>query len=97
MDIPQKITDFIQKSVAELSDRPIADIGADTAILGEGAVLDSRDLVVLMLDVEEFLETEFNASFDWASNSALSGTRSRMRTVGSLTDFVAERARDNAG
>jgi acyl carrier protein len=88
----QKIRDFVTSQVAELADKPAAEVTDDEVLVGDGAVLDSRNLVVLMIAIEEFLEEQFGVAFEWYSDSALSGRRSRLRTVGTFVELVAEKA-----
>jgi acyl carrier protein len=93
----EKIRDFVVRTVSELTGIPEAEITADSQLIGENAVLDSRDLVMVMLDAEDFLEAEYQASFNWNSDSALSAARSQLRTVGTLTELLTSTAEANHG
>jgi acyl carrier protein len=86
-----RIEEMVRGAVAELMGKDPASVPMDTVLIGSNAELRSRDLVVLMLDIEDRLVDEYGIEFDWNTDAAMSGTRSRMRTVASLIDFVSER------
>lgn len=70
-------------------EEPIAlDLGEEAPLYGREGVLDSLDLVSLILLVEEKTADETGQSVTLTSDRALSGFRSPFRTVGSLTDYV---------
>lgn len=92
MTTQDDIRSFVIGTVAELLERDAADVSDDTRLVGTDAEMESRALVELMLACEDFLDEKFGTSFDWYSDSALSGVRSRLRTVGTLVELVTERA-----
>lgn len=59
-----------------------------TRLLGRGAVLDSLGLVTLIVDLEERLEREFDATVSLANERAMSQTRSPFLSVASLTEYI---------
>lgn len=79
-----EITNEIIREIRDIQDDPGLEVSAETALVGEHALLKSRDLVTLLLALEEFAENSLNAAFDWTSDSAMSSRRSIFRTVGSL-------------
>ena len=87
-----KVSAFVIGEVASLLGAPAAEVSEQMALFGDTGEVDSRILVELMLACEEHLETEYDAPFDWYSDAALSGSRSRLRTVGTLIDLVTEKA-----
>lgn len=65
----------------------------DTALIGDGSVMDSMRLVELCLALED-KATELGFDFDWTSESAMSRARSMFRTIGSLaTEYAAQSKR----
>jgi hypothetical protein len=58
------------------------------ALIGPEAALNSRQLVEVLLELEEFAEDDLGVEFDWTADSALSMTRSIMRTIGTLVDHL---------
>lgn len=62
----------------------------DTALIGDGSVLDSMKLVEVCLELEDIAE-EHNFEFDWTSEAAMSKSRSMFRTAGTLVaDFCRQ-------
>lgn len=64
------------------SEMPISD---NTALIGDGRVLDSMGLVELCLRLED-RAIELGFEFDWTSESAMSRSRSMFRSVGALQE-----------
>lgn len=60
----------------------------DTVLVGKDAVLDSLGVVSLIVEVEQRVEGEHNASVTLANDKAMSARNSPFRTVGVLTDHV---------
>jgi hypothetical protein len=67
-------------------------VAVDTPLVGEKAVLKSRDLVEVLLSVEEYAEERLGVAFDWSSDAAMSQRRSIFRTPRSLAAHLAELA-----
>jgi acyl carrier protein len=88
----EKIRGFVRTELASLLGCHAAEISDDVQLVGSDARIKSRALVELMLACEEFLETEFKVDFNWYSDAAMSGARSRLRTLGSLIDLLADKA-----
>ena len=82
----EKIISIIEE-VAE--DRPDIAIGADSSLVGENAIISSRELVEVLLAIEEYAEDELGVEFDWASDTAMSERRSMFRTPASLAEYLA--------
>lgn len=81
---------FIRDEIAAMTAMPPDSISGDTVLVGTGRVVDSADLVMLMLSVEEFARDRLGATFDWTSDSAMSEARSVLRNVGTLARHVTE-------
>ena len=67
---------------AALPDRSVL-VSEETALIGDGSVLDSMRLVELCLALED-LGALMGFEFDWTSEAAMSRSRSMFRTAGSL-------------
>ncbi len=82
------IQKFISDEVSMLIGESDAKIGADTPLIGHNRVLDSADLVVLLLAVEDYARENLGFNWDWTSDSAMSEARSVLRNIGSLADHL---------
>jgi len=80
---------FIREELASLTGAQPASINAETVLVGQNRILDSADLVVLLLSVEDFARDSMGVEWDWTSDSAMSEARSVLRTVGSLAQHLA--------
>jgi hypothetical protein len=69
---------------------PPHSVTGETVLVGTGRVVDSADLVMLLLSVEEFARDRLGAEFDWTSDSAMSEARSVLRNVGTLARHVTD-------
>lgn len=88
----KEIEEFVRNEVAALTGQPIDSVTPETVLIGSGRVVDSADLVMLLIAVEEFAQDKLGATFDWTSDSAMSAARSVLRTVGTLTKHLSELA-----
>ena len=84
-----EIESFLRNEVAAITGKPADTIGADTVLVGGGRVIDSADLVMLLLSVEDYAREELGAHFDWTSDSAMSEARSVLRSVGTLAQHLS--------
>lgn len=76
--------DVLVKLVAivnEIQETHEEEVAADDALIGDSAVISSRELVEVLLAVEEFAEDELEVEFDWTSDSAMSMKRSPFRNI----------------
>ena len=80
---------FIVEALAEVAERDPAELAGDTRLLGEGGTIRSRELVELLLLLDERIEERFHAKFDWAADRSISPNHEPFRTVESLADFIA--------
>ncbi len=81
---------FVREEVAVLTGRAPDVITPDTVLVGTGRVVDSADLVMLLLAAEEYAREQLNAHFDWTSDSAMSEARSVLRNVGTLSQHLMQ-------
>ena len=63
-------------------------INNDTELMGMKAVIDSLQLVALVVAVEEKIGEEFDVIITLADEKAMSQKSSPFRTVKSLTDYI---------
>jgi acyl carrier protein len=85
-----EIEDFLRTELASLTNKDASAINADTVLVGANRVVDSADLVVLLLAVEDFAKEKLGVDWDWTSDSAMSEARSVLRSVGSLARHLSE-------
>ncbi len=80
----------IVAELAEIGELDPAELTAETPLIGEDAAIQSHGLVELLLALEDFAEDELGVPFDWTGDTALSLDKSPFRTVGTLTDCLAD-------
>lgn len=90
----EKVEEFLRNEVSAITGQPVDAITSATVLVGNGRVVDSADLVMLLIAAEEFAKDTLGATFDWTSDSAMSEARSVLRTVGSLSKHLSELPRD---
>ena len=90
----QKVEEFLRNEVAAITGQPVDAITGSTVLVGNGRVVDSADLVMLLIAVEEFAKDSLGATFDWTSDSAMSEARSVLRSIGHLSKHLSELPRD---
>lgn len=90
----QAIENFIRDEVAALTGKPVDTVTTETVLVGSGRVVDSADLVMLLLSAEDYARDNLGATFDWTSDSAMSEARSVLRNVGSLAKHLSELPKD---
>lgn len=73
----------------------ICDLGIDRKVineefklLGDESDIKSRDLVEILLIIEDFLDEKYEIEFDWSSSNAMSNASSNYRNLGSLLSHV---------
>ena len=88
------IENFLRDEVAALTGSVPEAINADTVLVGSGRVVDSADLVMLLLAAEDYARDNLGATFDWTSDSAMSEARSVLRNVGALAKHLSELPKD---
>lgn len=89
----QQIVDLIYVAIDELnetSDNDPITKSATTALYGASSLLDSVDLVNLLLSVEELLEDELGVEIVIANEKALSQKHSPFKTVETLAQYLTD-------
>jgi len=87
--IYEEVEAFLRDELASLTGADPRSINAETVLVGQNRVLDSADLVVLLLAVEEFAQEKMGVTWDWTSDSAMSEARSVLRNIGALARHLA--------
>lgn len=87
------IEEFNPQLKPELQLKPVE----ETLIYGEGAPLDSLNLVNLIMLVEQHIMDVSGAEIVLASEAAMSRKRSPYRSVSALADYAVEVAQEMAG
>jgi hypothetical protein len=81
--------------ISSLINNPSITVESDTALIGDGSVMDSMKLVELCLALED-LSTDMGFSFDWTSDVAMSKSRSIFRSAGSISEeFFTQKNNQN--
>jgi acyl carrier protein len=62
----------------------------ETRLFGGGGILDSLGVVILLSDLEEKLDDEYDVMTSLASDSTMSKTRSPFRNIKSLANYIVE-------
>ena len=58
-------------------------------LLEDDSKVKSRDLVEILLIIEDFLDENHDIEFDWSSSNAMSSASSNFRTLGTLYAHVS--------
>ncbi len=86
----QDIKERIYSSIVGVFDGAVEKIKDDTPLIGEYSHMDSMKLVELCLALEDYAG-ELGFEFDWASEHAMSKSKSMFKNVGSLAnEFIAQ-------
>lgn len=67
----------------------------EVKLIGEDANIKSRDLVEILLIVEDYLDENYDIEFDWSSSNAMSNASSNYRTLTSLLNYVQTIIKNN--
>lgn len=90
-----RIEELIATELKMILGEDAPQLSQDTVLIGQTAIIKSREVVELLLALEDAMEEEFSVEFDWTSDSAMSEDRSFIRTVGSLRDHLTALAGEN--
>jgi hypothetical protein len=80
----EDVEQFLREEVASLTNTPLESVTPATVLVGANRVIDSADLVMLLLAAEDFAQDRMGAKFDWTSDSAMSEARSTLRSIETL-------------
>jgi len=86
------VKEDIEKFICDEVSMLIGDTGAQvtnaTPLIGANRAVDSADLVVLLLAIEDYARDNLGFQWDWTSDSAMSEARSVLRNIGSLSEHL---------
>jgi hypothetical protein len=88
LDSKERTVSFLITELGAITGKPAEGFSEETRLIGRDAAIVSRELVELLLALEEFAEQNLNVHFDWTNDSAMSEARSIFRTVGSLAAHI---------
>ena len=86
--ILDSLKEGIDDTTEESKKLNIADASSKTRLFGGDGLLDSLGVVILLTDLEDKLDEEFDVAVSLASDSTMSRTRSPFRTVKSLAEYM---------
>lgn len=90
IEIIQFIKEKLEESGVEI--KHIEEVSIDTPLIGKNGVIDSMGVVELCLLLEDkALDEDFE--FDWASDSAMSNSRSMFKSVGSIAENFLDQSK----
>ena len=84
----EEIEKFIIDEVSMLIGDTESKVTKATPLIGQNRAVDSADLVVLLLAVEDYARENLGFEWDWTSDSAMSEARSVLRSIGSLAEHL---------
>ena len=88
----KKVLELIYDSIDEYNKEVSVELQlkktTDSALFGEGSVLDSLGLINLIVAVEQNIEDKFDVIITLADERAMSQETSPFRTGGTLTDYI---------
>ena len=85
-----KIKEKVRELLFEIADLVPGHVNDNISLIGIGAIVSSREVVELLLALEEYAEEELECEFDWTSDSAMSSSNSIFRSVDALADHLYE-------
>lgn len=90
MALKEKIILFIQNFIGEEMEEKI-ELKYDSKLFGGDGPLDSMALVNLLVDLEDFIEDEYDKSITLADEKAMSRRTSPFSRVNHLIDYIKEK------
>lgn len=80
------LNEFIEENDIELEDT----ISSTTRLIGSTGILDSMELVTFIVDVEDFIEDNYNRNVELANDRAMSRRTSPFINIESLSKYILE-------
>ena len=91
------VIDALRSVMGHRTDAQQLALGDEESVYGVAGVLDSLELVNLVIELEQRLEDEFSAVVTLADDRAVSQKQSPFRSVPSLVDLLVSRLDEVAG
>jgi acyl carrier protein len=90
----EALKESIDDTTDEASKLAILEASDDTKLFGGGGILDSMGVVILLSDLEEKIEDNFETILSLASDSTMSRAHSPFRSVKSLAEYIINTVND---
>jgi len=84
------LNDFIQENEIEIN----CEIDENTRLIGSSSIFDSLELVQFIVEVEQFLDEDYDIEIQLASEKAMSRRNSPFISLKSMYDFILEEVDD---
>ncbi|MDY5466722.1 MAG: hypothetical protein SPF98_03920 [Campylobacter sp.] len=88
--IKQIVLEALKTLGDELGDESLKNADETTKLYGKNSSLSSIDLVTLVVDIEEKIESELGKNVVLADEKAMSAFDSPFRDVGSLCEYISK-------
>jgi acyl carrier protein len=85
------VIESIQKFAKENEIETLISVNEDTRLFGSGSYIDSFDLVSLIVDLEESIQSKFGINMILADEKAMSSRTSPFVKVSSLIDHIFQK------
>lgn len=90
MNTLKKIENIIIKELNLICKDNKMPFSSKTPMVGPSRAIKSIQLVELLLKMEDYVEKNSNQKLNWADNSAMSETRSVLKSVNSLAKHILD-------
>ena len=90
----KQIEERVFKEIQNVSEDKKSIINKTTPLIGDEGTIDSVDLVDLCLSLED-IAVDLGFEFDWASEKAMSASRSMFKDAGSLSKEFYRQWKEN--
>jgi len=99
-EVYELVASCVMEVLNSTNTHPLPDIENITSLIGPKSILDSLELVTLIVNIEQVLQEKFRLTLTLADESAMAQESSPFRTVQSVVDFIwmlIEESRKNDG
>ena len=90
----KKVEEIVFEEIKNVSEDKQSIITKTTPLIGDEGTIDSVDLVDLCLSLED-IAVDLGFEFDWASEKAMSASRSMFKDAGSLSKEFYRQWKEN--
>tara|TARA_B100001175_G_scaffold293293_1_gene279693 strand:+ start:951 stop:1244 length:294 start_codon:yes stop_codon:yes gene_type:complete len=80
------LNDFIKENEIEIS----SELNLNSRMIGSSSIFDSMELVTFIVEVEQFLDDEYNYQTQLASEKAMSRRTSPFISISTLSQYIIE-------
>ena len=93
-NLSKEVIDLIQEFVNEETDNSV-DVNEDTKLFGANGIMDSMSLVSLIVEIEDFIDENYDVRLTLANEKAFSRRTSPFVRVNYLIDYIVELIKEN--